>query len=41
LKKELWKKNEPIFEAIAPRGAGVFDSLKEVTRQMLNGLRKR
>lgn len=41
LKKELWKKNEPVFEAIASRGTGVFDSLKEVTRQMLNGLRKR
>jgi signal recognition particle receptor subunit beta len=41
LKKELWKKNEHIFEAVASQGKGVFDSLKEVTRQLLNELKKR
>ncbi len=41
LKRELWKKDEPVFEAIASQGRGVFDSLKEVTRQLLNELKKR
>lgn len=41
LRRELWKKNEPVFEAVASQGSGVFDSLKEVTRQLLHDLRKR
>ncbi len=41
LKRHLWKKNEPIFEAVASQGTGVFNSLKEVTRQLLNELKKR
>lgn len=41
LKRELWKKSEPIFETVASQGTGVFDSLKEVTRQLLNELRNR
>ncbi|MDD5541721.1 MAG: ADP-ribosylation factor-like protein [Acidobacteriia bacterium] len=40
LKKELWRKNEPIFEAVASSGKGVFDSLKEVTRQLLGALKR-
>lgn len=41
LRRELWRKNEPIYEAVASQGAGVFDSLKDVTRQLLNELKKK
>ncbi|MBI3652248.1 MAG: gliding-motility protein MglA [Acidobacteria bacterium] len=40
LKKELLKKDEPIFEAVASRGVGVFDTLKAVAKQVLMELRK-
>jgi signal recognition particle receptor subunit beta len=40
LKKELMKKNEPTFEAVAFQGPGVFETLKEVARQVLIELRK-
>lgn len=40
LKKELIKKDEPIFEAVASRGVGVFDTLKAVAKQVLMELRK-
>ena len=40
LKKELVKKDEPIFEAVASRGVGVFDTLKAVAKQVLMELRK-
>ena len=43
--KELYRKlnikREPTFEAVAPTGAGVFDTLKAVARQVLMDLRKR
>ena len=34
-------KREPTFEAVAPTGAGVFDTLKAVARQVLMDLKKR
>ena len=34
-------KREPTFEAIAPQGVGVFDTLKAVAKQILIELRKR
>src|SRR5438067_13544107 len=40
LKKELLKKNEPVFEAVAFTGTGVFETLKEVARQVLTELKK-
>ena len=40
LKKELLKKNEPVFEAVAFSGTGVFETLKEVARQVLAELKK-
>jgi hypothetical protein len=39
--KELQRKDEPIFEAVAPTGVGVFDTLKAVARQVLMELKKR
>jgi signal recognition particle receptor subunit beta len=38
--KALQQKNEPVFEAVAFRGDGVFETLKEVARQVLAELRK-
>ncbi|HEY5162630.1 MAG TPA: GTPase domain-containing protein [Terriglobales bacterium] len=40
LKKELIKKAEPVFEAVAFQGVGVFETLKEVARQVLVELKK-
>ncbi len=40
LKKELVKKSEPVFEAVAFQGVGVFETLKEVARQVLVELKK-
>jgi len=40
LKKELVRKDEPVFEAVAPNGIGVYDTLKAVAKQVLNELRK-
>ncbi len=40
LKKELLKKNEPVFEAVAFQGNGVFETLREVARQVLVELKK-
>ena len=37
---ELQKKGEPVFEAIASTGEGVFDTLKGVAKQVLTELRK-
>ncbi len=34
-------KREPTFEAVAPEGVGVFDTLKSVAKQILIELRKR
>ena len=40
LAAELNRKNEPIFEATASQGVGVFDTLKAVAKQVLTELRK-
>lgn len=37
---ELQKKGEPVFEAVATNGTGVFDTLKAVAKQVLTELRK-
>lgn len=37
---ELQRKNEPVFEAVAAQGTGVFDTLKAVAKQVLTELRK-
>src|SRR6186713_953485 len=38
--KELQLKGEPVFEAVAPTGVGVFETLKAVAKQVLMELRK-
>ncbi len=40
LKRELMRRNEPVYEAIAFQGQGVFETLKEVARQVLLELKK-
>ncbi len=40
LTAELQRKGEPVFEATAPTGVGVFDTLKAVAKQVLTELRK-
>ena len=40
LKEALSLKNEPVFEAVAVEGVGVFETLKEVGRQVLAELKK-
>jgi mutual gliding-motility protein MglA len=40
LKKELWKRNEPVIEAVAFQGMGVFETLKTVARQVLAELKQ-
>jgi signal recognition particle receptor subunit beta len=37
---ELQRKREPVFEAVAAQGTGVFDTLKAVAKQVLTELRK-
>jgi signal recognition particle receptor subunit beta len=40
LKDKLQRKGEPILEATAINGAGVFETLKEVAKLVLGELRK-
>ena len=40
LKQELVRKGEPVFEAVAYKNVGVFETLKEVARQVLGELKK-
>ena len=40
LTQELLKKGEPVYEAVATNGSGVFDTLKAVAKQVLTELRK-
>ncbi len=40
LKKILLRKNEPVFEAVASRGEGVFETLTECGRRVLAELKK-
>ncbi|MGD0567819.1 MAG: ADP-ribosylation factor-like protein [Candidatus Sulfotelmatobacter sp.] len=39
LNKELRKKNEAVIEAVAFQGTGVFETLKEIARQVLTELK--
>ena len=40
LKKQLRRRNEPVFEACARDGSGVFDTLKSVAREVLTELKR-
>jgi len=40
LKKDLVKKGEPVYEAVAFKGDGVFETLKDVAKQVLTELKK-
>jgi signal recognition particle receptor subunit beta len=40
LSKELRRKEEPVIEAVAFKGVGVFETLKEISRLVLAELRK-
>jgi signal recognition particle receptor subunit beta len=40
LMKELQRKNEPVIEAVAFQGVGVFETLKEIARQVLTELKQ-
>ena len=40
LSKELRKKNEAMVEAVAFQGVGVFETLKEIARQVLTELKQ-
>jgi signal recognition particle receptor subunit beta len=40
LTKQLRRKDEPVMEAIAFQGHGVFETLKEIARQVLVELKK-
>ena len=40
LRDELYRKGEPVVEAVASVGTGVFDTLKAVAKQVLTELRK-
>ena len=40
LSRELKRKNEPLIEAVAFQGVGVFDTLKEIARQVLTELKQ-
>jgi hypothetical protein len=40
LKKELMRKNEAVFEAIAIKGVGVFETLEKCGRMVLSELKK-
>jgi len=39
LTTELRRKNEPVVEAVAFQGTGVFETLKEIAKQVLNELK--
>jgi signal recognition particle receptor subunit beta len=40
MKRQLVIRNEPVFEAVAQTGAGVFDTLKAIARMVLVELKK-
>jgi mutual gliding-motility protein MglA len=40
LKKELMRKNEPVLEAVAYKGLGVFETLKSCGRMVISELKK-
>ncbi len=40
LTKELRRKNEAVIEAVAFQGVGVFETLKEIAKQVLTELKQ-
>jgi hypothetical protein len=40
MKRQLVIRNEPVFEAVAQNGTGVFDTLKAIARMVLVELKK-
>ena len=40
MKSQLRRREEPTFESIASQGQGVFETLKEIARQVLVELKK-
>ena len=40
MKRQLVLRNEPVFEAVAQSGAGVFDTLKAIARMVLVELKR-
>jgi signal recognition particle receptor subunit beta len=40
MKKQLRRREEPTFESVALQGQGVFETLKEIARQVLAELKK-
>jgi hypothetical protein len=38
---ELQRKGEPVFEAVAMDGTGVFDTLKAVAKQGIDGIKEK
>jgi signal recognition particle receptor subunit beta len=40
MKKQLWRREESVFESVASQGQGVFETLKEIARQVLVELKK-
>ena len=40
LSSELVRKGEPVIEAVAATGVGVFDTLKAIAKQVLTELRR-
>jgi len=40
LSKELRKKKEAVIESVACQGVGVFETLKEIARQVLTELKQ-
>ena len=40
MKRQIMIRNEPVFEAVAQTGIGVFDTLKAIARMVLVELRK-
>jgi signal recognition particle receptor subunit beta len=40
MKEQLCRREEPVFESVASQGKGVFETLKEIARQVLVELKK-
>ena len=40
MKRQLVRKGEPVFEAVASKGTGVFETLKTIAKMVLLELRK-
>ena len=40
MKRQILLRNEPVFEAVAQTGIGVFDTLKAIARMVLVELKK-